>query len=66
MERVRSYIEQHYAEALSIRDIAREFHASCDYIAHAFKHTTNYAPLQYCAAGASARHRPCSSTPTFP
>lgn len=47
MERVRAYIEQHYAEALSIRDIAREFHASRDYIAHAFKHTTNYAPLQY-------------------
>ena len=47
VEHARSYIEEHYAEDLSIRDIAQHFHASRDYISHAFKHTTNYAPLQY-------------------
>ena len=47
VERVRRYIEEHYAENLSLARLAEMVNANEYYLSHAFKKITHYSPQQY-------------------
>lgn len=44
---VQTYIETHYAEQLSISNLAARVYVTPCYLAHCFKETTGYSPKQY-------------------
>ena len=44
---VQSYIDQHYKENISLRDIADEMNINHYYMSHVFKNTIGYSPMQY-------------------
>ena len=46
-EKIRRYIEEHYAENLSLRDLAELVNANEYYLSHTFKKVTHYSPQQY-------------------
>lgn len=45
--RVQEYIDQHYAEPLTLQTIGQALHMSPYYLAHVFKETSGYSPMQY-------------------
>ena len=47
VEKVRRYIEEHYAEEISLAELAELVKANEYYLAHAFKKITGYSPQQY-------------------
>lgn len=47
MDAVRSHLDAHYDENISLDELARKFHISTYHLAHAFKASSGYAPLQY-------------------
>ena len=47
VEKIRRYIEAHYAENLSLSDLANVISVNEYYLAHSFKKVTNYSPQQY-------------------
>jgi YesN/AraC family two-component response regulator len=44
---IQSYIDKHYKENISLQDIADEMNMNHYYMAHVFKSTTGYSPMQY-------------------
>lgn len=46
-EKILRYIEEHYAENLSLRDLAELVNANEYYLSHTFKKITHYSPQQY-------------------
>jgi len=44
---VKEYIDAHFAEEISLQQLAEHLHISPYYLAHVFKDATGYAPLQY-------------------
>lgn len=46
-ERVKSYIDAHFCESLTLEGIAAELHCSAPYISHTFKNVTGFSPIQY-------------------
>ena len=46
-EKILRYIEEHYAENLSLRDLAELVNANEYYLSHTFKKVTHYSPQQY-------------------
>ncbi len=47
VRRILDYINNHYAEDITLSSIAAAVHANSYYIAHLFKRVTNYSPLNY-------------------
>ena len=47
IDQVRHYIEQNYAENLSLNDIAKRFNVSAYYLSRLFKDQTDFSPIQY-------------------
>lgn len=47
VEKVRRYIEEHYAEDLTLNQLAALVNANEYYLSHAFKKITHYSPQQY-------------------
>lgn len=47
VERVRNYIEEHYAENFSLAELSALVRANESYVSHAFKKATGYSPQQY-------------------
>ncbi len=47
VERVRNYIEEHYAEDLTLAELSALVRANESYVSHAFKKATGYSPQQY-------------------
>ena len=47
VERIRRYIEEHYAENLTLTNLAEMVNANGYYLSHAFKKITHYSPQQY-------------------
>lgn len=47
VRRILDYINNHYAEDITLSSIAAAVHANAYYIAHLFKRVTNYSPLNY-------------------
>ena len=47
VERIRRYIEEHYAENLTLKELAELVNANGYYLSHAFKKITHYSPQQY-------------------
>lgn len=45
--KIKSYIDLHYAENITLSSIAKELNASPYYIAHLFKKHTGFSPIQY-------------------
>lgn len=45
--RIKEYIDTHYTEPLSLEDIAQALSCSVPHVAHTFKKTTGYSPIQY-------------------
>lgn len=46
-KRIREYLDQHFTEAVTLKDIANEFQCSEPYISHVFKKVMGYPPIQY-------------------
>lgn len=46
-QRIKQYIDVHYAQDISLQQISQALHVSPYYMAHVFKAMTGYAPLQY-------------------
>lgn len=58
MQRVRRYIDRHYAEGISLESIADSFHMSVYYLARQFKRYTGFTPNTYilsCRMGEAQR-----------
>ena len=47
VQQIQDYIHLHYAENITIADIANSVNASEGYVAHIFKRVTNFSPMQY-------------------
>ncbi|MBQ4403161.1 MAG: AraC family transcriptional regulator [Selenomonadaceae bacterium] len=47
VERVRNYIEEHYAEDLNLAELSGLVRANEFYLSHAFKKATGYSPKEY-------------------
>lgn len=47
IRQVQQYIEQHFAEEISIARIAQEFYINHSYLTHLFKQQVGYSPKQY-------------------
>ena len=45
--RIKNYIDEHYAEDLTLESIAKAINVSIYYMSHIFKEETGYSPLQY-------------------
>lgn len=45
--RIMAYLDQHYTERLTLKDIATHFKCSEPYISHVFKKSTGFSPIQY-------------------
>ncbi|MDO4546565.1 MAG: AraC family transcriptional regulator [Clostridia bacterium] len=46
-KQIKKYIDEHYAEQLSLQSLGKAMNLSPFYISHVFKKTTGYAPAQY-------------------
>lgn len=46
-QRIKDYIDEHYAADISLQSIAENLNVSPYYLAHVFKGMTGYSPLQY-------------------
>ena len=46
-QRIKDYIDRHFAEEFSLQQMADALHVSPYYLAHVCKETTGYSPLQY-------------------
>ena len=46
-QRVKNYLDQHYAEQISLQQISEELRVSWSYLSHVFKALTGYSPFQY-------------------
>ena len=46
-QRIKDYIDRHFAEECSLQQMADALHVSPYYLAHVCKETTGYSPLQY-------------------
>jgi AraC-like DNA-binding protein len=46
-QKIRQYLDLHYAENLSLKQIADKFHISRDYLSHLFKNSINISPINY-------------------
>ena len=44
---IQEYIDQHYTESLTLQQIGNALHVSSYYLAHVFKESSGYAPMQY-------------------
>jgi transcriptional regulator GlxA family with amidase domain len=44
---VQRFIDQHFAEPLTINDLTSRFYLSASYLSHAFKLWTGYSPQRY-------------------
>lgn len=64
--RIRNYIEQHYTEDLSLPAIGKALHISSYYLAHVFKDSTGYSPMQYVIRLRISRAQELLSTTTYP
>ena len=47
VEKIRRYIQEHYAENLTLTNLAEMVNANGYYLSHAFKKITHYSPQQY-------------------
>ncbi len=47
VQKIQNYINEHYAEEISIAELANLVNASEGYVTHIFKKNLNYAPMQY-------------------
>ena len=47
VERVRNYIEEHYAENFSLAELSELVRSNESYVSHVFKKATGYSPQQY-------------------
>lgn len=47
VDQVKSYLEGHYAEAITLAKLARRFNVSESYLSHLFKNKTKFSPIQY-------------------
>ncbi len=45
--RIRAYIDEHYSEDITLQSIGDALHVNRYYLAHVFKETTGYSPMQY-------------------
>ena len=45
--RIKTYIDEHYQEPLTLQDIGNELNVSSYYMSHVFKRATGYSPIQY-------------------
>ena len=45
--RIKSYIDEHYQEPLTLQEIGKELNVSAYYMSHVFKRATGYSPIQY-------------------
>ncbi len=64
--RIRNYIEQHYSEDLSLPAIGKALHISSYYLAHVFKDSTGYSPMQYVIRLRIGRAQELLSSTTYP
>lgn len=46
-EQIKAYIDAHYTERIRLEEIAAASNCSVPYLAHTFKQTTGYSPIQY-------------------
>lgn len=46
-QRIKEYIDEHYREPISIKDICRDLGLSESYVSHTFKDMLGYSPMQY-------------------
>ncbi len=46
-QKIKEYIEEHYHEPISIKDICRDLGLSESYVSHTFKDMLGYSPMQY-------------------
>ncbi len=46
-QRVIAYLDRHYADPLSLQDLSATFNVSAYYLAHVFKDSFDYSPMQY-------------------
>ncbi|MDD2534444.1 MAG: AraC family transcriptional regulator [Eubacteriales bacterium] len=46
-QRVIHHLDRHYAEPIGLHDLAATFHVSAYYLAHVFKDSYGYSPMQY-------------------
>jgi len=46
-QKVRQYLNLHYSENMSLKQIADKFHISRDYLSHLFKNSLNISPINY-------------------
>lgn len=46
-KRIKNYIDEHYAESVSIETIGKALHMSPWYVSHVFKEMSGYSPIQY-------------------
>ncbi len=47
MHSAKEYIEEHYHEPISLKDICRDLGLSESYVSHTFKDMLGYSPMQY-------------------
>ena len=47
IRQIRAYIDHNYTNELTLQQLADHFHVSTYYLAHCFKHSYGYAPIQY-------------------
>ncbi len=45
--RIKEYIDQHYAEPVTLQDIGEALYLSPYYVSHVFKEMSGYSPMQY-------------------
>ncbi len=45
--RIKSYLDQHYAEPLGMPELANALHMSAPYLSHVFKSMCGYSPMKY-------------------
>ena len=46
-DRIKNYIDQHYAEEVTLQTISESLNASPYYLSHVFKRMSGYSPIQY-------------------
>lgn len=59
MHSAKEYIEEHYYEPISIKDICRDLGLSESYVSHTFKDMLGYSPCSMPCAVKSGRHKHC-------
>ena len=64
--KIKSYIDDHYREPLSMKQISQALNMSESYLSHVFKDMIGCPPMQYALRKRSAKHRRCSSRPIIP